>query len=131
MKFDEPTESNLSKSIHELQQMALNNDVDIEQLLRKAYLLSIAVRQKDIEEWINNELTGYKNEDNLPDYRYVRGELKAYSSKGWVPTHFDKKEDAEYFSTAPFTKPVSVIVEEYKKSSNGFASYSNPYDSSG
>lgn len=56
MKFNGPTESNLSKSIHELQQMAFNNDVDIEQLLRRAYLLPIAVRQKDIEEWINNEL---------------------------------------------------------------------------
>lgn len=124
MKFDELTESNLSKSIHELQQMALNNDVDIEQLLRKAYLLSIAVREKDIEEWIDNELNGYKNVDSIPEYRYVRGELKAYNSREWISMQFRKKEDAESFSIAPFTKSVSEIVEEYKKSSTGFASYS-------
>ena len=39
-KFDKPTESNLSKSIHELQQMALNNEIDIEQLLRNAYFIN-------------------------------------------------------------------------------------------
>lgn len=124
MEFDKPSETNLTKYIYELQQMALNDGVDIEQLLRKAYLLSIRTMQKDKEEWIDNELNGYKNVDNLPDYRYVHGELKAYGSRGWVPMHFGKKEQAEYFSIAPFTKSVSEILEEYKKSSTGFASYS-------
>lgn len=123
-KFDKPTESNLSKSIHELQQMALNNEIDIEQLLRNAYLVSIAVTRKDIEEWIDNELNGYKNVDDIPTYRYVHGELKAYTPRGWIPMQFNKKEQAEYFSIVSFTNSVSEIVEEYKKSSDGVASYS-------
>lgn len=124
MEFDRPSETNLTRSIYELQQMALDNGVDIEKLLRKAYLLSIEIMHKDMEEWIDNELNGYKDVDNLPDYRYLRGELKAYNHGRWIPTQFGKKEQAEFFSEAPFKESVSGIVEAYKSSSNGVASYS-------
>lgn len=126
MELDTASENNLAKLIYEIQQMATHNDdvEDIEKLLRKAYLLSTKIMQKDMEKWIDNELNGYKNVDSLPDYRYVRGELKAYNSGKWIFMQFSKKEDAESFSIAPFTKSVSEIVEEYKKSSTGVASYS-------
>lgn len=51
--------------------MALNKNVDIEELLRKTYLLTVSTNQKDIEEWVLNEQNGYKNVDNLPEYRFL------------------------------------------------------------
>lgn len=114
----------MEQAVYELQQMALNNDVDIEELLRKAYLVAVSVNQKDIEEWISNEQNGYKNVNNLPDYRYLRGELKAYNFGRWIPTNFDKKEQEEVFSNLPFTESISGIVDAYQNSSNGIASYS-------
>lgn len=41
MEFDKSSNVNLSMSICELQQMSLDNNVNIEKLLREAYLLSI------------------------------------------------------------------------------------------
>ena len=61
----------MEQSVYELQQMALDKNVDIEELLRKAYLKAVSINQKDIEEWVLNEQNGYKNVDNLPEYRFL------------------------------------------------------------
>lgn len=114
----------MGQSVYELQQMALDKNVDIEELLRKAYLIAVSINQKDIEEWVLNEQNGYKNVDNLPEYRFLRGELKAYNFGRWIPTQFSKQEQAEAFSKLPFTESISGIVEAYQNSSNGIASYS-------
>lgn len=114
----------MEQSVYELQQMALDKNVDIEELLRKAYLIAVSKNQKDIEEWVLNEQNGYKNVDNLPEYRFLRGELKAYNFGRWIPTQFSKQEQAEAFSKLPFTESISGIVEAYQNSSNGIASYS-------
>lgn len=55
----------MEQSVYELQQMALDKNVDIEELLRKAYLLAVSTNQKDIEEWVLNEQNGYKSVDNF------------------------------------------------------------------
>ena len=69
----------MEQPVYELQQMALDKNVDIEELLRKAYLIAVSTNQKDIEEWVLNEQNGYKSVDNLPEYRFLQGELKAYN----------------------------------------------------
>lgn len=114
----------MEESIFELQQRALDKNADIEELLRKAYLIAVSLNQKDIEEWILSEQNGYQCVDNLPEYRYLRGELKAYNFGRWIPTQFNKQEQAEAFSKLPFTGSISEIVEAYQNSSNGIASYS-------
>lgn len=60
----------MEQSVYELQQMALDKNVDIEELLRKTYLIAVSTNQRDIEEWILNEQNGYKCVDNLPEYRF-------------------------------------------------------------
>lgn len=114
----------MEQSVYELQQMALDKNVDIEELLRKAYLIAVSINQKDIEEWVLNEQNGYKNVDNLPEYRFLRGELKAYNFGRWIPTQFSKHEKVEAFSKLPFTESIPGIVEAYQNSSNRIASYS-------
>ena len=101
----------MEQSVYELQQMALNKNVDIEELLRKAYLIAVSTNQKDIEEWVLNEQNGYKSVDNLPEYRFLRGELKAYNFGRWIPTQLGKQEQAEAFSKFPITESVSEIIE--------------------
>lgn len=50
----------MEQSVYELQQMALDKNVDIEELLRKAYLMAVSTNQKDIEKWILNEQNSRK-----------------------------------------------------------------------
>ncbi len=114
----------MEQSVYELQQMALDKNGDIEELLRKAYLIAVSIDQKDIEEWVLNEQNGYQSVDDLPEYRFLRGELKAYNFGRWIPTQFNKQEQAQAFSKLPFTESISGIVEAFHNSSNGSASYS-------
>lgn len=104
--------------------MALDKNVDIEELLRKAYLIVVSINQKEIEEWILNEQNSYQSVDDLPEYRFLRGELKTYNFGRWIPTQFSKQEQAQAFSKLPFTESISGIVEAYHNSSSGSASYS-------
>jgi hypothetical protein len=70
----------------ELQNEALNQNSDVLSLLRKALLVSRKLKLTDFESWVNNELNGYKNGNSIPDYREVRGVLKAYNPyNGWIP----------------------------------------------
>lgn len=75
----------------ELQRDALNRNIHITDLLRKALLVSRKLKIKDIEEWINSELNGY-SKPAVPDYRVVYGEVKGFNPyRGWIPVMLDKR----------------------------------------
>lgn len=68
----------------ELEREALDENVSIEVLLRKAYLVARKLKLTDFEEWINNEQNGYEGE--VPEYRMIGGEYKALNPyRGWIP----------------------------------------------
>ena len=46
-----------------LEQKALNNNISITDLLRTALAVAIKLDVQEFEEWINNELNGYKDVD--------------------------------------------------------------------
>lgn len=74
----------------ELQRDALDRGIHITDLLRKALLVSRKLKIKDIEGWINDELNGYKTK-LIPEYRIIRGELKAFNPyRGWIPVMLSK-----------------------------------------
>lgn len=75
----------------QLQEEALSKDTDILTLLRKAYLIARKLNLKDFEEWISCEQNGYGKEKQVPSYRHVTGEVKAWNPyHGWIPVLFDK-----------------------------------------
>ena len=51
----------------ELQRDALTPEVDVITLLRKALLISKKLSLVDFESWINKELNGYSDDDQVPD----------------------------------------------------------------
>lgn len=72
--------------IIELQQQAIDGNIDILSLLRKALLVSRKLELADFEQWLNNELNGYQDTNKIPDYRKIRGELKGWNPHhGWIP----------------------------------------------
>ena len=44
-------------------------------LLRKCKVLAKRLHHQPLDDWANNELTGYKSDDTLPDYRKYRAEV--------------------------------------------------------
>ncbi|ENV16470.1 AbiTii domain-containing protein [Acinetobacter guillouiae] len=70
----------------QLQTLASNQEANIEELLRKALLVSSKLKFDDFEEWCKSELEGYNSIDQIPDYRIVTGELKFLNpALGFIP----------------------------------------------
>ncbi len=80
----------MSGIVTELEREALSKNTDILGLLRKAYVVARKLGLKEFENWINMELNGY-NDSEVPSYRVVHGEVKAWNPyHGWIPVIFDR-----------------------------------------
>lgn len=100
----------------ELQKLAIENNTDVLQLLRKAYLIARKLELTDFESWLDCELHGYKDNSKLPRYRNIRGELKGYNPmRGWIPVVINDTEFEQLFSTAPVSEPIASICELLRK----------------
>ena len=64
----------------ELQELASDSDHDINDLLRKTLAVAAKLGVDEFREWATAELHGYKGKyrNNLPPYRFIRGELSLY-----------------------------------------------------
>ncbi len=81
--------------IQELQLDAADAGVSASNLLRKALIVAAKLGVSDVPEWIDKELSGYRDSDTLPSYRVVHGTVKGHSLRGWLPAQFptDDLED--------------------------------------
>lgn len=89
----------MSGLVAELQADALNKEIRVSDLLRKALVVSRKLAIHQIEEWLKRELNGYSDTDDLPDYRTIQGETKAFNPyRGWIPIDFRNHEQAAFYS---------------------------------
>lgn len=69
----------------DLQRELLKSDSDVLSALRKAQVITSKLHLSDFGIWVKQELNGYKPEDDVPEYRKIRGMLKAHNPyRGWV-----------------------------------------------
>ncbi len=101
----------MSGLISELQTDALNSHFSVSDLLRKALVVSKKLDITEMEAWINNELNGYSVQADIPDYRFVQGEVKVLNPyRGWIPLHFgDAHQIGEVISRRPVTSAISEL----------------------
>lgn len=105
----------MSKIVIELQQEALKSDFDIMSLLRKAYLVAKKLKLQEFEEWINNELNGYGDKEEIPEYRLLRGEIKAWNPyHGWIPVILTNEN--ENITTHMVADSIANLLNVYENS---------------
>lgn len=76
----------------ELQRDALDKSVAVSDLLRKALVVARKLKVPDFERWVRWELDGYEGSDDIPVYRHIGGELKAFNPyNGWIPVMLDDR----------------------------------------
>ena len=76
----------MSGIVLDLQVDALDADVDILILLRKAYLVAKKLKLSDFQNWVDSEINGYRGKMECPQYREVSGETKGWNPiRGWIP----------------------------------------------
>ncbi len=80
--------------VTELQREALDRSISAADLLRKALVVARKLKMEDIQPWLKNELNGYSNTEEIPEYRSVHGEIKAFNPYNgmWLPIMFPESE---------------------------------------
>lgn len=93
----------------------INNEISVEQALEALDFLLEDISDKKIKKWLTNELNGYTNEKDIPDYRYVHANIKGNYIAGRVKcTNQDipiKPEKIENFYTIKMNQPVAQIQQ--------------------
>ncbi|WP_031552706.1 AbiTii domain-containing protein [Oribacterium sp. FC2011] len=100
--------------ILELQTNALDEQITVEELLRKAYLVARKLQLKEFQKWIEDEQNGYAGK-RVPDFRYIHGSYKALNPAiGWIPLMLSPKFE-DLISKMPIDYPISQIQNLYNK----------------
>lgn len=98
----------------ELQREALKQDGDILSLLRKAYLIARKLQLKDFGKWVNSEMNGYDLQDNIPRYRHLTGEVKAWNPyHGWIPVVFNQDLGLDEYESRD---SIATLIDVYRNS---------------
>lgn len=66
--------------LSQIQDAAIDSSVDLPTLLRKCKVLAARLGNDDFKKWIDNELSGYENKEDLPEYRVLRVNSKGHFS---------------------------------------------------
>jgi len=114
--------SNKKSIIQQLQEEALNPDISVSDLLRKAKVVAVKLGLKDFLDWIEKELNGYevKTQEELPAYRIVSGETKAWNPyHGWQPIIFEDPEMASLLSVRGVNSPIAELDKIAKSKTEG------------
>ena len=103
----------------ELQQEALSKDIDILNLLRKAYLVARKLKLEDFESWINCEMNGYGSKVKIPQYRVYHGSIVAINPlRGSIPVVFQQSSE---LSVHKARDPIANLKSVYEISRDGMA----------
>ena len=55
--------------LRDIQDQASSGDTRVADLLRRCKILAARLQSEELSAWVNHELNGYDNDDELPDYR--------------------------------------------------------------
>ncbi len=101
----------MDSMILDLQNELIQSKCDVLQVLRKAHLIADKLKMDEFNEWVLNELNGYRKNDRLPKYRMVKGELKYWNPfYGWQPVIITDVKTETTICKEKFYQPISEIV---------------------
>lgn len=110
----------MSSIVLDLQNEVTKPDCDIVNVLRKAHLIAVKLGLTEFDKWLMCELNGYQSSNNIPDYREVKGELKAFNPyRGWIPVVIQSSIIENQICNNKVSNSISEIKNLYEKSDNG------------
>ena len=76
----------MANLIEQLQADAIDREVPITDLLRKAKIAAVKLGQMEFAKWIELETNGYLHGEEVPPYRRLSAEMKFFNPvRGWCP----------------------------------------------
>lgn len=94
----------------DLQAAALNPSSRASDLLRTALAVSRKLHQTEMIDWLSHELNGYDEYEDIPDYRAISGEIKAWNPyNGWIPFTFESPEEARQYTVRKIAQSIGAL----------------------
>ena len=103
----------------------INNEINIEQAFEALDFLLEDIKDKKIKKWLDNEINGYKDLNDIPSYRILQANIKGdYIAGRFKCQNHDialKPEKIKEFTAIKISQPISEIMQLSKaeKESNG------------
>ncbi len=108
----------MSSVVLELQKDALDKAISITDLLRKALIVARKLKVSDFEQWVLKELNGYGDDGEVPEYRIVPGQVKAWNPyHGWKSVIFKSAERESILSKRACGQTIAEIESLIKDKS--------------
>lgn len=99
----------------QLQELASAPNQDVTDLLHKALVVATKLNVHDFRAWILQELNGYENGIELPDYRKVRADLRAENPfHGLIPFIIQEREIRDIVHTVHIRESVNALGQLVK-----------------
>lgn len=117
--------------VHDLQRKAIDQSVPISDLLRMAYMVAVKLNLTDFEQWLNNELNGYRDANDLPDYRSITGFMRSYNPyHGWRDVTVKDKRLVRALEHLPIVDKISEVEHLAKSAEEIYRQLQPEMDSS-
>ena len=113
----------MSWIILEIQQEALDPNVSVAGLLRKALVAATKLAVPAFADWLGKELNGYPDGNNLPAYRHARGGYMIQDPYrgNWIPIQFEDPRLVPLTSSQPILKSAAELESLLRAQSPGHA----------
>jgi hypothetical protein len=107
-------------TIDELCKRCLDSSAKVSDLLREAKVIASRRGIQELQDWVNDELTGYVSGRWLPDYRKVVGDLK-YSPDGrrWGGLEVPNRQFRDMLSHTWLRYPVDELEQYVGRATSG------------
>ncbi len=113
----------MSSIVIDLQDEITSSDCDVVNILRRAHVIAVKLGLADFDQWISYELNGYPDQESCPDYRKIRGVLKAFNPyHGWISTLIPNVELEKAICEKKVSNSISEIITLCKTAESGLIS---------
>jgi hypothetical protein len=113
--------------IEEIQRDAFDHKIRVSALLRKVKAAASKLNLPPTEDWVEQELNGYRGISKLPEYRVVHGSPKALNPyNGWIPIVLGDEELDAIVSTCHVAQSIASIESLLEKNETNFVQFPLP-----
>ena len=101
----------MSSVVLDLQNEVTKSKCDIVSVLRRAHLIATKLSLAEFNQWVVNELNGYKSQAEAPEYRSIVGQLRAFNPYyGWIPVMLADAELEKKICNPKLINSISEIL---------------------
>ena len=115
----------MNEKLADLQKDILNPKCDVVNVLRKAHMIAIQLKDNEFDAWIQNELNGYSTTyKQIPEYRNIQGVVKMKNPKlGWIPVIIQNQEMETTLTHRKLFESVGALVQYVQTNSPLYISF--------